>query len=229
VIKMVFSYLFIGMKKLIDLKKPEMSYLIGIFQTDGHLQSSSRNRGRLTIEISFKDRDLLPKLQKVIPVNTTIYTRVRKTNFCTSYTSTTLNIFNLEFRNEIVKCGVPYGKKSNIIQPPIVKYSENDYWRGIIDGDGSLGFTTQGFPFISLVTASENLYLAFKKFLKKHDIDINLNRNKRDNVYNIMLNKEKAQLIVRLLYVNSTISLKRKYEKALEILSWKRPLKKHSV
>lgn len=44
-----------------------------------------------------------------------------------------------------------------------------------------------------------------------------------------MLNKEKAQLIVRLLYVNSTISLKRKYEKALEILSWKRPLKKHSV
>lgn len=43
----------------------------------------------------------------------------------------------------MVDVGMTYGKKSDIITIPIISFSEIDYWRGMIDGDGSLGFTKE--------------------------------------------------------------------------------------
>lgn len=220
---MVFSYLFMGMKKILDLKTPEISYLIGFIQTDGHLQKNTRNRGRLSIEISTKDYDILEKLQQIIPVNTTIYTRIRNTNFKNNVSSTTLNVFDHEFRNAIVAFGVPYGKKSDIISPPRLPYLENDYWRGIIDGDGSLGMTGKKIPYISLVTASEDLYQSYKHWLQKYNINIDVNRNLRDSVYNITLFREKAQKIISILYYDQCICLNRKLIAAHEAINWIRP------
>jgi len=212
------------MKKLLNLQIPEHSYLIGFIQTDGHLQKNKGNKGKLTIEISQKDNDILEKLQNIIPVKTSIYKRIRETNFCKSYSSITLNVFNLEFRKEIESCGVSYGKKSSIIHPPTQKYLENDYWRGIIDGDGSLGFTKNNIPFISLVTKSQKLYEYYRLFLEKHNIEVNVSPNKRDSCYNIILFNEKAQKIINVLYYDNCLSLNRKQQKATEILNWKRPL-----
>ena len=209
---------------LFELKKPEYSYLIGFMQTDGHLQSSSRNRGRLSIEINKKDIDIIEKFRKIIPVNSTMYERTRKTNFSSGHTSITMNVFDLNFRNTINYYGVPYGKKSNIIKPPPCAYSEIDYWRGIIDGDGSLGITGTGLPYLSLVTASENLYQSYKEWLQKYNINISVNRNTRDNVYNVTLFIERAQTIIDILYSNSCIYLERKKILAEEAMQWIRPV-----
>jgi hypothetical protein len=35
--------------------------------------------------------------------------------------------------------GIPYGKKSETVNPPSNPFSEKDYIRGLIDGDGSIG------------------------------------------------------------------------------------------
>jgi hypothetical protein len=199
---MVFSCLFIGMEKLMfNICNPEYSYFIGFIQADGHLQKNTRNRGKLTIEISVRDIDILNKFQKIIPVNSTMYTRVRQTNFSNSHTGVTLNVFDKEFRDTINYYGVPYGKKSDIIKPPDCDYSEHDYWRGIIDADGSIGMTSKGLPFISLVTASGDLY----------------------NVFNITIGRENSQKIIQSLYYSNCIALDRKIALAQNVLKWKRP------
>ncbi len=222
---MVFSYLFTYMENtLFNLNIPEYSYFIGFVQADGHLHSAERNRGKLSIEISHRDLDILEKFQKIIPVNSTIYTRIRNTNFLNNYTGVCLNFFNKQFRDTINYYGVPYGKKSNIIKPPPVEYLEHDYWRGIIDADGSLGITGQGLPYISLVTASEDLFRAYSKYLKiNYNIILNLRRNTRDSVYNITISREKAQKIVKNLYYENCLSLNRKKESSKKVLSWVRP------
>ncbi|MEV0324746.1 hypothetical protein [Streptomyces sp. NPDC050659] len=61
----------------------------------------------------------------------------------------------MEARTTINQLGLPYGRKSKKIAPPRVEFSRRDYLRGVIDADGAVGYTTgQGFPFISLTTAS---------------------------------------------------------------------------
>jgi hypothetical protein len=112
-----------------------------------------------------QDRGILEKFKDLIYVNSSIRERTRDTNFKKQYKSVILSVFDYEFRTALNKLGLPYGRKSKIITAPIVPFSEVDYWRGIVDGDGSLGMTAKSLPFVSLVTTSPNLYLAYIDFI----------------------------------------------------------------
>jgi len=201
-----------------------MSYMIGLIQTDGNLYEQTRNRGRMAIELNIKDRDIIDKLVPHIMCNYRLNERQRLTNFGKSQTIT-LIVYDKNFRSYIKKCGVPSGKKSTVIAPPQnVSYVEVDYIRGLYDGDGSLGITRKGKAFISLTTASEELkeYIVHyvSNFLQK--APKKLQRNTRDNLYNIVLTNEDAVLFTQHLYYNGCLALKRKLEKASEVASWKR-------
>ena len=208
----------------LNLNLPEHAYLFGFIQTDGSLQQNTYNRGKLTIELNIKDSDILYKFGKIIPFSYNISERIRDTNFKNNHHSIQLTVYHLNFRNELVKNGIPYGKKSEIIEPPI-NCSKQDYYRGIIDGDGSLGFTKKNVPFVSLVTSSEKLTIGYSKLIfdltGKEKV---LTRNKRDNIYNIVLYNEDAQKLVEYLYYENCLCLKRKYESVINILKWERPL-----
>ena len=66
---------------MFDLACPEVSYMVGLFQTDGTNSGDPAGKGRLSIELAERDADLLPRLQCHIPVHSFIGTRTRKTNF----------------------------------------------------------------------------------------------------------------------------------------------------
>lgn len=216
---------------LFDIKNPSYSYMIGFIQADGYLIQESRNRGKLSIEIDSRDTDILKRIKKIIPSYSSITFRKRVIEFKSKnkiyhrkYAN--LRCYSKEFRDTIHYYGVPYGKKHSIVEPPKSKHSEIDYWRGMIDGNGSLGFASTGKPFISVAICSDLLARAYIKFLKKKlQINKNVHRNSRDRVYNIMLNNEDAQRLVTLLYYNNCLSISRKYKIAMKVLKWKRPIK----
>jgi len=75
-----------------------------------------------------------------------------------------LTVYDLNFRNALIKLDMVYGRKSYSINLPKSELSEKDYFRGVIDGDGSLGLTSNGYPFVSLVTSSEAFAEAYLNF-----------------------------------------------------------------
>lgn len=209
----------------------EISYLIGLFQTDGSMSEYTGNKGNFSIELSSKDEDIIYKIKELIPYNYNIKKRTRKTivnNREYNNESICLRVYNLEFRTFLNECGIPYGKKSKIIKPPLQlkDLSIKDYLRGLYDGDGSLGFTKTDLPYMSFTTDSdsiskfivENISKITKKPLKK------LKRNNRDNIYNICITKEDTILFVNELYYDNCLSIKRKYDNAQLIKKWKRPI-----
>lgn len=203
---------------------PVHAYLYGLIQTDGHLSQDTRNRGKLQIEMSYRDADVLKQLASVIPYNSRISTRTRSTNFSPEHTSATLRVCAKEFRDELVGLGMMYGKKSETLDVPQCKFSAADYFRGIIDGDGSLGFTSHGFPFLSLCTASEKLAVAYEAFIRQMTgKEKRLLRNSRDRVFNIIVFKEDAQAVAVTLYYQDCVSILRKKRMALTMQAWKRP------
>ncbi len=213
--------------KYINLKIPEHSYFFGFAQTDGTLNKTKnfQNKGRFQIEVGEKDKYILESFRKLFPsVYCGIRTRIRDTNFKENYKSITFTVCNMIFRKELNKSGIPYGKKSSIISLPKAKFCERDYLRGLIDGDGSVGVTKKGFPFISITVKSEKLKNYLLDVIKKITRDKKrLVRNKRDDIYNIMLNREKAQKFIKYLYYPGCLSLKRKLKSAKNALNWNRP------
>ncbi len=96
-------------------------------------------------------------------------------------------------------------------------------WRGVIDGDGSLGVhvmkdTGRRVPYISL-TGSKSVCLQFKLFLEKElgeRMPPNVIFYKRSYIF--MISDRRAVKAIELLYRNCTIALERKLKRAIEIL-----------
>lgn len=209
--------------KYIDLNDSKQAYMFGFLQADGHLSKDTRNRGKLTLELRTEDESILKEFKAIIPVYCSIRRRERDTNFKKRFSSSILTVYNKDFREEINDLGIPYGSKSKIIKPPKTK-CQKDYIRGLIDANGSLGITSKNLPFISLTSDSEyikNYYLNYVYALTNRTV--NIKRNKRDGLYNIMIMREDAQKIVEDLYYEDSISLERKKINAEEVIAWERP------
>jgi hypothetical protein len=217
-------------RQFLDLMNPVHAYMYGLIQTDGHLSQGTRNRGKLQIEMNYRDVDILEQLASAIPYYSSISTRTRSTNFSPEHKSATLCVCAKEFRDELVSVGMVYGKKSETMDVPQRRFSQANYFRGVIDGDGSLGFTSSGLPFLSFCTASEKLAIAFEAFTRQiTGKEKRLSRNSRDGVFNIILFKEDAQAIAVTLYNEGCVSISRKKQMAVAIQAWKRPINMRKV
>jgi hypothetical protein len=210
---------------MINISSEHLSYIIGFLQGDGNNYAQSRNRGRITVEISARDKDILDKIEKCLEgIHIGRGDRTRDTNFKEDYQSSSLGLFDLETRQYLSQF-IPIGKKSGKVKPPEKEsfFEKHAYIRGLVDADGSIGMTAQNRPFWSLCTDSEFVkdfvLLDIKNTL---DFEKRMNRNKRDNIYNIVLFDEDAVEYSKLLYSAATIFLDRKHNKFLETLEWKR-------
>ena len=111
--------------------------------------------------MSVVDMPLLYAFQGLVSCYSSVTTRTRRTNFETEHTSATWTVCSLAFRDEIKRLGIPAGKKSTCIAPPPVSFSARDYYRGLVDADGSVGITATGLPLVSLCTSSPAIIEGF--------------------------------------------------------------------
>src|SRR3990167_8103246 len=207
---------------ILDLNIPNHAYLFGFIQADGHLYAQTRQRGRLTVEISERDRPILEAFASMIPVKSFLTCRERITNFG-PITTVIWRINDLAFRRELVALGLPYGKKSQKVGPPLV-YSAHDFFRGWLDADGSVGLTAKGRPFLSLVTSSEAIPTAYIAFVTKiTGLKKVTSGNRRDGVFNIAMFCETAIKVISTVYYGGCLALPRKLLKVTDALAWSRP------
>ncbi|MGW6705696.1 hypothetical protein ACWGDE_12520 [Streptomyces sp. NPDC054956] len=210
--------------RFMDLQDPRYAYMFGFLQADGHLSQQSRQRGSLKVELNARDIDLLHEFQRLTPYNSSVTERTRSTNFAASSHTATWSTYAQEARTIVNELGIPYGPKSRTIAPPGVDFSRPDYVRGVIDADGSIGYTGQGFPFISLTTASTAIGAYLCHYAKEiTGADRTIKRNTRDGVYNILYTNEPAVELASHLYYDGCLSLERKSASARSLRTWARP------
>jgi len=211
-------------ERLIDATKPDVAYMIGFFQADGHLSQGSQNRGKFTLELNKRDEHILYSFQELVPCYSSVIPRHRDTNFKDDCDTSTLTISDWGYRTALNEIGISYGKKSASMRPITVAHSRYDYFRGHLDGNGSVGNTEKGYPFISLTTFSDHIAAAYKQLILETTGMVNkASRNKRDNIFNIVMFREDAQTVIEKLYYKDCLSLNRKNEAAQIALLWVRP------
>ncbi|MBY0559906.1 hypothetical protein [Hyphomicrobium sp.] len=177
----------------LNLKNPVHAYFYGLCIADGYLIEMERGRGRVCVELSMGDNGVLLTLRDLLPWKSTITHRKRTTNFATEHASSSLLFFGAGIREEMKAAGFPTKGKSRAATPPIVPFSAPDFWRGVIDGDGSLGITAKGLAFVSFVTKSDALADAYCDYVAAvTGRRPRVNPNKRDGVRNIVLTNARA-------------------------------------
>ncbi|WP_034511498.1 LAGLIDADG family homing endonuclease [Blastococcus sp. URHD0036] len=208
----------------LDLRLPAHAYFFGFAQTDGCSYAGSGQKGRFSIELSVRDEAVLHSFAALFDVYSRVSYRDRTTNFG-PHRSAVWTVSDLAFRRELVDLGLPSGRKATTVAPPASPVSLPDYVRGLVDGDGSVGLTRTGRPFISFVTASQSLAEFFcAQALAVAGAHRVPRRNSRDGVYNPMVAGDPAAPFAAWLYPEGCLALDRKRESAARVASWTRPV-----
>lgn len=201
------------------LDTPITAYLTGLLQTDGHY-SKNGNKGSIKLELGSRDSQVIESLAGALPFKTTVTSRNRTTNYAADYTTFSLNINGREARDFFEARGVTSGKKSDSVVFMGTQFPD-DYVRGLIDGDGSVGWTARGYPFISFITASK----AMAEGLSNYIFSVTGVRrvptvSSRDGAYSLMVTSDAAKLLGSRIYTQKTVSIPRKRQEAESFRSW---------
>ena len=189
----------------IDLFKtltPESLYFLGYLFSDGCLSSSSN-----AIQISSADKEILIKLNKLISADNIVRQISEKKNNKQAYYL--LQITNKEIYQDLLNLGLYPNKSLNLTIPEYLSDSK-DFWRGMIDGDGTMGVYNKQFTLG--IAGTYSVCESFIKFCNKYissNRKIHINSKSGKN-FATGLNGTKALIIHKALYENSSIYMERK-------------------
>jgi hypothetical protein len=204
-----------------DILTEESGYWIGFLIADGNI---CYKKGIPIIALHLKDIDL-PHLHKFREFVGSSHKVGKYANRIWGNASNSISFSSERMANALGKYGfVPRKCFTAEIKGEV--QNNRHVWRGVIDGDGSLGVyerknlngTIRRVPYISL-TGTKIVCLQFRSFLEKElceRMPPSVIFYKRS--YLFMLSDYRAVKAINLLYSDCTIALERKLQKALKIM-----------
>jgi hypothetical protein len=192
-----------------NLEDEQVLYWIGLIYTDGHVNVSGKDNS-IEVTLHEQDRELLEKFKKFLNCSNLIV-KQKGSDCCR------LRFFSERIVNLLSELGFTNNKSKTLIPHEKLKHSRH-FWRGCVDGDGSLYVSNQkGYksPAVSLC-GTEDTCKGFLQFLKENAIITVRIPKQGKGVHSVAFTWQLALQIIDLLYKDSTVYLERKYHKYLE-------------
>jgi transposase-like protein len=191
---------------------PDAAYWIGFIFADGSVDRGERS-GRISVRVSDRDRNQLLKLRTFLGSTHTIGTAPAG-NFggYRSQPSVRLSVQSVQLARRLLSLGRYEGPVDDLL------IQSRDFWRGVVDGDGSLGVLATGYAYFELV-GSRRLLEACMSFLKSNELSAKMTIRADKAIFQISTAGHIAEKIVVFLYGNATVALDRKVASATKIIA----------
>ena len=195
-----------------DQLTPAASYWVGFLFADGSVGERKQSK-RLSVRVSERDREHLEKLRAFLRSTHAIGTApAGNYGGYRSRPSVRFSVESVQLPERIL-C---LGRYDGPISATLVE--SRDFWRGVADGDGSLGILATGYAHFSLV-GSRRLLEAFMIFLRSNDLAAKMTIRPDKTIFQVATAGYTAEKIVCFLYNNADVALDRKAAAAAKILA----------
>ena len=207
----------------------EKAYILGMLASDGTI-TDIPDCGNYTIKLVLqnKDRNILEKIKNALNTQTQIKefestTKLPQGALCTSKFCS-LTIHGKQLVRDIEKLGVtPAKSKTLLINYALIPQEfKKDFWRGLIDGDGSFGIYGKKQILSLTITTSLAMSEATKNEILKIFPSMKINYYHAigcdENTMRLMITaQDDVYKFLSYVYENSQIFLDRKYQDFLKI------------
>lgn len=205
-------------ESVFDHVTEESAYWAGFLMADGHI---NRNRQSVEMWLAAKDRRHIEKFRRFLKSSHPIYYRLRGTGY-PGQDSYGLHISSPHLVQALARFGVTNDKSSHG-QVKILEENRH-FWRGLIDGDGSVGFIHSrghAYPSIQLV-GTEVLMLQFADFfrllLPECNVTVRPNHNS-NKIRDVHTSGIYAEQLLKYLYIPCVVALERKLFRVRSMLA----------
>lgn len=208
----------------LDILTPEALYWIGFIYADGHL---ARNRPRIVLGLSEIDKNHVEKFLNFFGAGIKSFESEKEGVMRMGYkcnASWRGQFSSQRIYDRFKELGIMPGKTYDLT-PHELLMNSRDFWRGVVDGDGSV---SNGNTIDISLSGHENTIKGFLDFINRSGIitfNSGYKSKKSDHLWSCSLHSNIAKDILYLLYENATVYLDRKYEKYIEIKN--KPTKPH--
>lgn len=207
------------LSNMIDIKmiKPQdLWYVVGYIATDGCLSKDGRH-----IDITSKDRQILEEIQKALYLKIGI---TRKYN-STGQPFLRLQFSDVKFYKFLISINLTPKKSLTLGKLKIPDEYFPDFFRGVIDGDGSI--TSWEHPIncrqqwaLRVVSASKDFIEWLQQEAESYYKIIGkrytyLRQRNRNELYLLKFGKIATKIIIEKCYYENCLSLQRKYKQAI--------------
>lgn len=165
---------------------PYIDYIYGFIISSGAIR-----RDKIILKQPITNSGLIMKLKNLIP-NAEVLTR--EDPFNASGDEICLVITDEWLLDWLCELGLKFGNEPNQT-PPIERYSQTQFWRGVMDGMGQSGMHTNHKPYIRLPFLNHVIRTAYAHFL--YD---NFRIITADSLDSVMLFEEEAVKVAMTLY-----------------------------
>ena len=202
------------------------AYLLGFYAADGNI---NEKRKTFRIHLQKQDSEIVYLYKDVISPDARTFvvcehkTTGRNGKEITAHESFGVDITSSELCNDLVNLQMGYNKSySDLHIPNIPQELIRHFIRGYFDGDGCFtlwlsqenGKSDRVRGKFDICAKSASILNEFIKFFSLHDVKLNLNYLKRDDMYRITTSSRKeVQKIYNILYKDSYFYLSRKFNK----------------
>ncbi len=204
---------------------PRALYWAGFLMADGTI-IETKGEATIACRLATKDRKHVEALATFVGRGEAVYRRPYRKEHGPIYT---WYVYSDLIADDLARWGiVPRKGRIDDIAPKGAALDSVDFWRGVIDGDGSLTWSGKS-PQIRL-TGRRGICEAFVAFVEKH-VDLYLPKRGRLKVYDynengacrVVINAVNAGRLAELLYgaAPERLCLDRKRERALEMIGYR--------
>ena len=202
------------------------AYLLGFYAADGNI---NEKRKTFRIHLQKQDSELVYLYKDIISPDARTFTvqehktTGRNGKEIIAHESFGVDITSAELCNDLVNLGMGYNKSYSDLHIPEMPYNLiRHFIRGYFDGDGCItvwlskekGKSDRVRGKFDVCAKSASILNEFIKFFAIHDIKVNLNYLKRDDMYRMSTSSRKElEKIYNILYIDSNFYLSRKFNK----------------
>lgn len=202
------------------------AYLLGFYAADG---SINEKRKTFRIHLQKQDSELVYLYKDIISPDARTFTvdehktTGRNGKEVNAHESFGVDITSAKLCTDLVNLGIGYNKSySDLHIPEISEDLIRHFIRGYFDGDGCItvwlskekGKSDRVRGKFDICAKSASILNEFIKFFATHNIKINLNYLKRDDMYRMSTSsKKELEKIYNMLYKDSNFYLSRKFNK----------------
>ena len=202
------------------------AYLLGFYAADGNI---NEKRKTFRIHLQKQDSELVYLYKDIISPDARTFTveehktTGRNGQEINAHESFGVDITSAKLCTDLVNLGIGYNKSySDLHIPEMPESLIRHFIRGYFDGDGCItiwlskekGKSDRVRGKFDICAKSASILNEFIKFFATHDIKINLNYLKRDDMYRITTSsKKELEKIYNMLYKDSNFYLSRKFNK----------------
>jgi transposase len=193
-----------------DELTPSAAYWIGFLFADGSVRRCGQS-GTVGLRVSERDKDHIVKLRTFLG-STHAISADPAGNYggYTSRPSVHFTVTSARLAERLLTLGRYEGPIDDTL------IWSRDFWRGVMDGDGSLGILASGYAYFGLV-GSRRLLEASLLFLKSNGLGARMTIRPDKTIFQIATAGYIAEKIVVFLYENATVALDRKAVTAAKI------------